>query len=200
MKALILFFYFRIRQRFEKFIRFYEPRYLEHLYGNKVSIGKQVFLGPNFQLTKLGDESALTIEERYVFRRNTIVTLFLSGKLLIGENNFFNNNCSINCLGQITIGKNNLFGENVKIYDHNHEFSDVNTEIYLQGMKVDSVVIGSNCWIASNTVILNNVVIGDNVVIGANNLIYKSIPSNTVIKANSSYNIHERQPTVAFSS
>lgn len=75
-----------------------------------------------------------------------------------------------------------LFGENVKMYDHNHVYADRETPISKQGMRVGEIRIGRNCWIGSNTVILANVEIGDNVVIGANCLIYKSIPSNSVVK------------------
>jgi acetyltransferase-like isoleucine patch superfamily enzyme len=49
--------------------------------------------------------------------------------------------------------------------------------------KIGKIIIGNDCWIGSNVTILNNVDIGDNVIIGANNLIYKSIPSNTIVKA-----------------
>jgi len=81
------------------------------------------------------------------------------------------------------VGNNTIFGEGVRLYDHNHEFYDKGKLIINQGMKYGSIVIGDNCWIGSNTVILPNVTIGNNVVIGANNLIYKSIPSDTVIMA-----------------
>jgi glycosyltransferase involved in cell wall biosynthesis len=42
-------------------------------------------------------------------------------------------------------------------------------------------------------VILGGVAIGDNVVIGANNLIYKPIPSNSIIKAILSFDLKFRQ-------
>ncbi|TYS59870.1 acyltransferase [Sutcliffiella horikoshii] len=115
------------------------------------------------------------------------------GKLLIGSNVFFNNNCSINCQGTIEIGNDCLFGENVKIYDHNHIFSDLYTPIAKQGMKVGKVKIGNNCWIGSNTTILANVEIGDNVVIGANCLVYKSIPSNSLVKSQTELIIKNRE-------
>ncbi|WP_455667719.1 DapH/DapD/GlmU-related protein [Phocaeicola sp.] len=42
-------------------------------------------------------------------------------------------------------------------------------------------MIGSHCWIDSNVVILKGVTMGDNVVIGAGCVIYKDVPSNTVV-------------------
>lgn len=107
------------------------------------------------------------------------------GRLIIGNNVRFNNYCSINCMERIEIGDNTWFGEGVKIYDHNHKYSDKEKPFVMQGMKTGPIHIGENCWIGSNTVILQNVKIGDNCVIGANNLIYKSVPDNTIIKAQS---------------
>ena len=86
-------------------------------------------------------------------------------------------------MGEIEIGMNNIFGECIKIYDHNHIYNKMEGLISEQGFKIGKIKIGDNCWIGSNCIILNNVTIGDNVVIGANNLVHKSVPSNTVVKA-----------------
>lgn len=104
-----------------------------------------------------------------------------NGTLSIDENCFFNNRCSINCLGKIIIGSHNQFGENVLMYDHNHQYQDTRQLISDQGYQVGSIIIGNNCWIGSNVVILKDVAIGDNVVIGAGCVIHKSIPANSVV-------------------
>lgn len=137
---------------------------LKILYGNKIKMGKSLN-----------------------FRKRFNVLIDKSGKLIIGDYCFFNNDCSINCLGNIKIGDNCLFGENIKMYDHNHIFNDINKNIKDQGYKIGSIIIGKNCWIASNVTILSNVIIGDNVVIGANCLIYKSIPSNSIIRSQNNF-------------
>lgn len=79
------------------------------------------------------------------------------------------------------IGNGCIFGENVRIYDHNHKFSDTQKSIKEQGYTVKPVLIGDHCWIGSNVTILQGVQIGNNCVIGANCLIYKDIESNTVV-------------------
>lgn len=116
------------------------------------------------------------------FRSNFNIIIEEQGNLKIGRNCFFNHACSISCLGNIRIGENCLFGENVKLYDHNHKYTDRIQLIVNQGFSIGKITIGNNCWIGSNVTILKNVVIGDNVVIGANCLIYHSIPNNTVVK------------------
>jgi acetyltransferase-like isoleucine patch superfamily enzyme len=134
----------------------------------------------------------LTFEEKVHFKRYCHLLLYSKSELIIKKNAFFNNYCSINCLEKIEIGENTMFGEGVKLYDHNHlyEVTDKLT-VFKDRFKTSPIVIGNNCWIGSNVTILKGVTIGDNVIIGANNLIYKSIPSNTVVRSNCNYSILE---------
>jgi acetyltransferase-like isoleucine patch superfamily enzyme len=123
----------------------------------------------------------ITINEDNLVRDNFHIYIGHNGKLNVGKNNFFNNGCSLNCLGNIQIGDNNQFGENVLMYDHNHQYADKSKLISEQGYNFGNIKIGNNCWIGSNVVILKDVVIGDNVVIGAGCMIYKSIPSGNLV-------------------
>ncbi|MCQ6558874.1 acyltransferase [Paenibacillus mendelii] len=143
---------------------------LKILYSNRITMGKGLSFLKGFKVVFEGE-----------------------GKIVIGDGCFFNYNCSLSCIGKIEIGSDCMFGENVKLYDHNHRFSDPLVKFKDQGFKIGSIKIGNNCWVGSNVTILNNVTIGDNVVIGANCLIYKSIPSNTVVKNNSELLLEERK-------
>ncbi|TGE39740.1 acyltransferase [Desulfosporosinus fructosivorans] len=109
------------------------------------------------------------------------------GKVEIGDNVFFNHDCSLHSHSRIKIGDYCMFGENVKIYDHNHVFKDSNTPIVMQGFSSAEVEIGDNCWIGSNVIILKGVHIGRHSVIGAGCVIYKDIPSETSIKCKQEY-------------
>jgi acetyltransferase-like isoleucine patch superfamily enzyme len=155
--------------------------------GSKIDPG--FGFGENFIFNAIGNGYKLQIEDNVLFRNNCHVMINSPGQLHLKKGVFFNNYCSINCFGKITIGENTLFGEGVKIYDHNHLYSksgDVLT-VERNEFKTGYVNIGKNCWIGSNVTILNNVEIGDNVIIGANCLIYKSVSSNTVVKAKTEY-------------
>lgn len=103
------------------------------------------------------------------------------GKVRIGDRCFFNHDCSINCLDHIEIGPGTIFGEGVRIYDHNHRFSDETTPIKEQGYVTSPVQIGSHCWIGSNVVILRRARIGDHCVIGAGCVVNETIEAGSIV-------------------
>ena len=101
----------------------------------------------------------------------------------IGDHCFFNHDCSINCLDQVEIGTGTICGEGVRIYDHNHRFSDATTPIKEQGYVTSPVQIGSHCWIGSNVVILRRARIGDHCVIGAGCVVNGIVADNTIVSS-----------------
>lgn len=117
------------------------------------------------------------------FRRFFNVYLEIGASIKIGNECFFNHGCSINCLQEITIGDGCIFGENVKIYDHNHKFTDTEVKIRDQGYTTESVHIGNRCWFGSNVIVLKGACIGDNCVIGAGCIISQEIPDNSIVTA-----------------
>lgn len=119
------------------------------------------------------------------FRKGFSLYIEQGANIRLGENCFFNNFCSLNALDSVVIGDRCIFGEGVKIYDHNHKFQDKEIPIKEQGFSKKPVKIGHDCWICSNVTILQGVTIGDHCIIGAGCLIYKDIPSNTVVKNDS---------------
>ena len=116
--------------------------WLKLIYGNAVVFGKGVTWRSHFHLA---------IEPK--------------AKVEIGENCFFNHDCSISAMQQVTIGANTLFGENVRIYDHNHRFRQAKN-IADQGYTMGAVSIGKNCWICSKMVNINEKVIGNHLKVG----------------------------------
>lgn len=116
------------------------------------------------------------------FRKRFNIVVGKNANIIIGNNCFFNNDCSINAKNHIQIGDNCIFGENVKIYDHNHRFNNKNLVIKEQGYSIGEIKIGNNCWIGSNVCILKGANIGDNVVISAGVVIDKEIGSNVIVR------------------
>ncbi len=127
---------------FESINCFFKKLFLNIEYGKRIKFGKKV-----------------------KFRKGFRVIIGKKGKLVIGDNTFFNVYCSIACFGKITIGKNNIFGENVTIYDHNHVF---NQEKFDQKeLKIGEVEIGNENWICSKANVSANSKVGNRCVISA---------------------------------
>lgn len=128
----------------------------------------------------------------FSFRKRFTVNVNDGGKLVIGNYVFFNNDCSINCKDEIIIGNNCIFGENVRIYDHNHRFSNYLKPIIEQGYTLKSVHIGENCWIGSNVVILPGSNIQSDSIIGAGCVISGDIPKGVIVTSNRELHCRQR--------
>lgn len=175
--------------------------FINVIYKLKVKLNKQRFLvNPNVNVGikfKLADYTTFIIHEnsKAVFgnyidiRNNFNLVLGENANLLIADNVFMNNNCSINCLDAICIGKNTLFGENVKLYDHNHKYDM--KKVYHNEFKTAPIVIGENCWLGSNVIVLKGVSIGDNTIIGAGCVVHRDVPPNSIILNSQSNSIKE---------
>lgn len=124
------------------------------------------------------------------FRKRFSIVIEKNGKLIIGDNCFFNNDCSINCINEIKIGSDSIFGEGVKIYDHNHVFNKSGL-IKSQGFSTGKIVIGKNCWLGSNVVILKNTSIGDDCVIGAGVVFNEHLERGMIVKKSGDYYIEK---------
>lgn len=127
---------------FESIHCFFKKIFLKLEYGKGIKFGKHV-----------------------KFRRGFHVIIGKGAKLVIGDDTFFNRNCSIACFGKITIGKKNTFGENVSIYDHNHVFNK--EEFNPKEFKASEVEIGDENWICTKVNICANSKIGNRNVISA---------------------------------
>ncbi|MGO9481803.1 MAG: acyltransferase [Candidatus Kryptoniota bacterium] len=99
----------------------------------------------------------------------------------IGSNASIGMNATISGVHSIVIEDCVLLGRNVYISDHGHEFEDINTPIYLQGLrKVARVRIGYGAWLGQNVVVLPGVSIGRNSVVGANSVVNSDIADYSV--------------------
>ena len=134
----------------------------------KLKYGKRIKIGKNLR-----------------FRKGIIINIAENGYLEIGDNNFFNNYCSINCHNSIKLGNNNMFGENVKMYDHNHVFNDKSVNM-MNTYKNGEIIIGDNNWIASDVTFLSKGVIKNYNVISSKTIINKVYDSENIIKMDNS--------------
>lgn len=105
-------------------------------------------------------------------------------KIIIGNNNHFNNNFSIVAdHGDVIIGDMCLVGTNVSIINsdfHPIRICDRHTENYT----CKNVVIGNNVFIGNDVVILKGVSIGDNAVIANRAVVFDNVEANTIVRGN----------------
>lgn len=136
-------------------------------------------------------EGKVLFGKKLYFRKGFFLNVAKSGSVVIGDNVFFNNYCSINCRESIRIGHNCTFGEGVKIYDHDHDFRHClpkDAEPYL----CDGVEIGNGCWFGSGVIVLKGVKIGDDAVIGAGAVVCKDVPARTIVVSKQDFVMRER--------
>ena len=113
----------------------------------------------DFHHIEISPDSQLDIGQDVIFQSFTSLNVASGAQLKLGTRVFFNDHCTVRCQHSIEIGKDTMFGDGVRIFDHNHQYSNYHIE------KIDFTVapvkIGANCWIGANTVILKGVTIGD---------------------------------------
>lgn len=146
---------------------------LTKIYSRMYQILKRLFY-----MMKYGDK--FTYGKKFRFRDSLRINIS-DGTLKLGDNVFFNHDCSINVHKHVHIGDDCIFGENVKIYDHDHKYREKNMLINNQGFSCMDIVIGNNCWIGSNVIILKGTHIGNNCIIGAGVILRENVSDNSVV-------------------
>lgn len=151
---------------------------LKHNSRGKVTIGKYVdILGLTIRASA---GTNIKIGNGFSVRNNVILNLSAKAQCQIGSNVFINDNSAINSRKSIIIGDNTNIGQNVLIYDHDHDYK--NLDLMRNHFILGKVEIGNNVWLGSNVVILRDTFIGDNCVIGAGTVVKGTIPADTLYK------------------
>ncbi|MCG8310081.1 MAG: acyltransferase, partial [Cytophagales bacterium] len=83
--------------------------------------------------------------------------------------------------GGLEIGDDCIAGQYFSCHPENHNFSDPDVVIRLQGVSRRGIKIGSNCWIGSKVTILDGVTLGKGCVLAAGSVVTRSFPANSII-------------------
>ena len=107
--------------------------------------------------------------------------------LIVGDNVGIGSFGFLGCAGGIEIGEDTIMGNFVSFHSENHNYSDLDTLIRLQGVNHQGINVGSNCWIGSKVTILDGANIEDGCIIAAGavvkagnyekNCIYGGVPA-----------------------
>lgn len=157
--------------KIESVIKYIKNKFIIFYY--KLKFGKRLKIGKNIR-----------------FRKGFTLYISEDGFVEIGDKCFFNNYCTIDCMGKISIGEHNLFGENVKIYDHNHDFSNVDKNRGTNFV-INEINIGNNNWFGSNIVVLKNTKLGNNNVVSAGTVLNDSFDNDIIISNSREYKVKE---------
>ena len=131
-------------------------------------------------------KGGMTVGNNFSLGRNSIIECTgvireLGEELVVGDNVGIAANAFIAMRGKVEIGSNTIFGPNVSIHAENHNFSDIEKPIKLQGATRKGVKIGEDCWIGSKAVILDGVTIGSHSIIAAGAVVTKDVPDYAIV-------------------
>jgi acetyltransferase-like isoleucine patch superfamily enzyme len=65
--------------------------------------------------------------------------------------------------------------------DFDHNVSEVERPIRLQGIYKRDVEVGSNVWVGYGACVLRGVRVGDNSIVGTNSVVTRDVPANSVV-------------------
>lgn len=99
-------------------------------------------------------------------------------EITIGDNCFFNHNCSLTAAENIVIGNQCMFANNFVVVDHDHDRKDGKI---LKEFVSAPVKIGNNVWCGANVTILKGVTIGDGAVIAAGSVVNRDVAAYSVV-------------------
>lgn len=108
-----------------------------------------------------------------------------NGKIFIGNNVYINHHFNVTCANCVDIKDDVLIAYNVSIFDFDHDYEDINSNINKTDLIVKGpIIIGEKSWIGMNVAILGKVTIGKHCIIGANSVVIKDIPDYSIAVGN----------------
>lgn len=128
----------------------------------------------------LGDNVSFGI---YTCLRITGHISHIGNGITIGNNVGLGSHGFYGCgVGSLKIGNDCIFGNYVSVHPENHNYTDLEIPIRLQGVNsVGGVKIGNNCWIGAKATILDGTIIGDGCIIAAGAVVKGEFPNNVII-------------------
>ena len=115
-------------------------------------------------------------------KRNTSINLHPKDKkskeilLFLGDHVIISEGCFISACNRLVIEENVGVSPNVMIIDNSRILGNIGRPSKEQDLKIGSVQIGADSWIAYGACILPNVTIGKHCIIGALSVVNKDIP------------------------
>jgi acetyltransferase-like isoleucine patch superfamily enzyme len=170
---------------------FFRKRYLfagrtvKILYKKKLSFGKWLSIGNNVLIDALSTDGVVLGKNcsigKYTCIECTGSLKHLGKGLIVGNNVGLGTHSFYGCAGGIEIGNDVIIGNYVSMHSENHNFTDKEIPIRLQGVNHRGIKIGNNCWIGAKVTILDGTIIGNGCVVAAGAVVTGYFPDDVVI-------------------
>jgi len=147
---------------------------------SKIKVERACYVGINVKVVNNG---TILCKKNVTIRPFSHIYAEQGSEIIFHDNVEIGRNSTISSQRKIILERGVLTGPHVFIADHNHEYKDINTPIYAQGVSLQqdaSIHIGEGSWLGTNAVVVGNVNIGKHCIIGANSVVTKDIPDYCV--------------------
>ena len=147
----------------------------------RISLGDDVFIDDNCVVDARGAAASITIGNRALIGRNTIVRC-RGEHLGIGDETDIGCDCLIATDSRLEIGRDVLVAAFTYVaaggtYRHDDKTMPISKQGFI---KRGGSTIGDGVWIGTHSTILDGVTIGKGAIVGAHSMVNKSIPDMTI--------------------
>lgn len=151
----------------------------------KIRFGRFMKLGNQVYLSALGSEGITFGDNVGIGAYSSVIVSTslnqIGTHIRIGSNVGIGEFAYLGGAGGLEIGDDCIVGQYFSCHPENHNYSNSEIPIRMQGVHRKGIKIGTNCWIGSKVTILDGVTIGDGSIIAAGSVVTKSCPANSII-------------------
>ncbi|MBN1878861.1 acyltransferase [bacterium] len=109
------------------------------------------------------------------------VKIMYPERVSIGDNSGVNDSCFLEGTGGITIGRFVRLAPRVEIMTSNHNFSDPDVPIKLQGLTAKPVTIQDDVWVGIGVLVTSGVTIGQGAVVAGHAVVTRDVPPFSIV-------------------
>jgi len=149
------------------------------LAGRRMQLDGVVFLGRRVRL-EIGRNARIRFG-RWTWIGDGTKIRCHEGLVRIGAKTVMGQECTISAYQHVSIGEQCIVADRVMLIDFDHNVTEVERPIRVQGIYKRDVRVGSNVWIGYGAQILRGVTVGDNAIIGASSVVTSDVPANAVV-------------------